>query len=237
MGVAEWRFSKMNKIIVLTVLLPLVLCIGCSGRKQPMDKTLIGYWTFDELSANGEQTPDASGNSRHGRLHGQTLVDGVIGKAIRFEGYDQIIELGDLGVSAPVTVAFWVKTNDVFRDRRLFSPMDGPGSRAGALRFDGTQLEIWDGGAWQALLDRSIRINTWMHVAVVYDEGGKTAGYLNGVRQRLVRSGFDFNGVGAAIGAQFPLGEGNLFTGMLDDFRIYSRALESEEIQRMCSEQ
>lgn len=225
-----------HKIIAAMAALFLVLCIGCSGQKQPADKSLIGHWKFDELTANDEQTPDASGNSRHGRLHGQTLVDGVIGKAIRFEGYDQIVELGDLGIQAPATVAFWVKTNDVFRNRRLFSPMDGPGSRAGALRFDGTQLEIWDGGGWQALIDRNIRINTWMHVAVVYDEGGKTAGYLNGDRQRLVRCGFDFNGVGAAIGAKFPPGEGNLFTGALDDFRIYSRALESEEIQRMYSE-
>ena len=132
-----------NKIIVLMESILFILCICCSCKQKPMDKTLIGYWKFDELTANGDQTPDASGNGHHGRLHGQTLVDGVIGKAIQFDGYDQIIELGDLGISAPATVAFWVKTNDVFRDRRIFSPVDGSGS--GALRFDGTQMEIWDG--------------------------------------------------------------------------------------------
>ena len=86
----------------------------------PEEKTenLVAHWTFEKLTDNKEKTPDSSGNGRHGRIHGQVLVKGIVGSAMKFKGYDQIVEVGDLGLEAPATVAFWVRTNDVFPKRR-----------------------------------------------------------------------------------------------------------------------
>jgi len=214
-------------IIIMTV----ILSLHCSGKIPVHDPDIVAYWKFDELTQNGEMTPDASGNGHHGRVHGQQLVDGIIGGAMKFEGLDQIVEVGDFELSASATIVFWIKTHDLFRDRRLFSQIEGTEGQAGALRLDGVQVEVWDGSEWQVLIDRHMKINEWMHIAVVYEENGKTSGYLNGSRQHLVRSGFEFSGVKAAIGAKFMKETGNVYTGCMDDFRVYSKALSGDEIK------
>ena len=213
--------------------LPIVLIVQCSGGKTTRDPDLAAYWKFDELSQNNEMTPDVSGNGHDGRVHGQTLVDGVLGQAMLFEGLDQIVDTGDLGLTAPATVTFWFKTDDLIRDRHLLSQTAGPENQAGALRLDGVQVEVWDGSEWQVLINRDMRIKTWMHVAVVFEQDGKTSGYLNGERQRLAKCGFDFKGVNAAIGAPFLGDRGNPYTGEMDDFRMYSKALSEDEIKTL----
>lgn len=222
-------------MILLTVALHVNL--NCSGNTPVQESGLAAHWKFDELTQNDRMTPDASGNSRHGGIHGQQLVEGIIGQAMKFEGLDQIVEAGDLGLTAPASISFWFRTDDLFRDRRLFSQVEGADSQAGALRLDGVQVEVWDGKEWQVLIDRQMKIKEWMHVAVVFEPDGKTSGCLNGDRQHLVRCGFDFNGVKAAIGAKFLNETGNTYTGCMDDFRIYSRALSGEEIKSLYSEQ
>ncbi len=215
------------------IILAVALLINFSGNTHAQESGLTAHWKFDELTQNDGMTPDASGNGRHGGIHGQQLVEGIIGSSMKFEGLDQIVETGDLGLSAPAAVAFWFRTDDLFRDRRLFSQVEGAESQAGALRLDGVQIEVWDGTEWQVLIDRKMKIKEWMHVAVVFEPDGKTSGYLNGGRQHLVRCGFDFNGVKAAIGAKFLNETGNTYTGCMDDFRIYSRALSGDEIKAL----
>ena len=221
----------MSRLFVTTVVLLIFLAnVNCTGEKPAADRGLAGYWKFDELTQNGETTPDASGSGHHGRVHGQALVEGVISRALKFEGYDQIVEVGDLRLKAPAAVAFRVKTSDIFTDRRLFSQLEGAENQAGALRFDGTRVEVWDGAEWRALISRKVKINKWMHISVVFEENGKTTGYLDGERQHIVRSGFDFDGVKAGIGAKFLGTVGNEFIGLMDDFRVYGRALGEDEI-------
>ena len=226
----------MNRFLTATMLiLAIAVNLNCSEQKPVPDQALAAYWKFDELTQNNRMTPDTSGNGHDGLVHGQSLVKGINGSAMQFEGYDQIVEVGDLGLKAPTTLSFWVKTNDVFHDRRLFSQMEGSENQSGALRFDGTQVEVWDGSTWQVLIDHNVRINTWIHVAVVYDENGKTYGFLNGERQHLVRSGFDFTGVRAAIGGKFQGTTGNEYIGLMDDFRVYGKTLNENEIKSLYS--
>ena len=97
--------------------------------------------------------------------------------------------------------------------------------------LDGVQIEVWNGKEWQVLIDRQMKIKQWMHVTVVFEADGKTSGYLNGDRQHLARSGCDFKGVKSAIGAKFLNETGNTYTGCMDDFRIYSKALSQDEIK------
>jgi len=224
----------MKRTMILAVIAAAFFsCADSPGGDSPLDGGLAGHWRFDGTAGNGSVAPDASGNGRDGRLHGQTVVEGVLGGALLFEGYDQVVEVGDLGVTAPATVSLWINTRDLMHDRRLLSQLEGGESQAGALRIDGAHVEAWDGSAWQVLVDRGMRINTWLHVAAVFAEDGRCYGYLNGEQQHLVRCGFDFAGVPAGIGAAFTGGSGNLYTGMMDDVRVYGRALSGEEVQAL----
>lgn len=211
-----------------------VFSAGCTGSDADRDGAtsptgMTAHWTLDTVGQDGV-TPDATGNGHDAATHGQPAGDGRFGGALFFEGRDQVIDLGDTGIEAPATVSLWLLTNDIFHERMILTQTAGPEDRAGALRFDGTHVEVWDGTAWQPVIDRFYRLHGWMHVAVVYEESGKTTGYLNGGRQLMARAGFDFNGVGAALGAKHFGSGGNVYTGWMDDVRIYPRALGADEI-------
>ncbi|MFH1919906.1 MAG: LamG domain-containing protein [Planctomycetota bacterium] len=212
------------------LLAPIALAM-LTAATATAEEGLVVHLKFDEVSPDGKTTPDASGQGHDGQVHGQPLVEGVVGKAMKFEGYpEQIVELGDLKLKAPATVAFWLKTRNLANDRRILSQLDGPSSQAGSIRLMG-QLDIWPGeGEWQGAVTRNFRHDAWMHLAVVFDAKGNATGHLNGQAQETVACGFDFAGVRVAIGAKFLGEHGAVFTGLLDDFRLYSRALSAEEL-------
>ena len=49
----------------------------------------VAHWTFDELSPDRTEVPDAAGHGRAGRIHGQVLVPGVVNQAVCFEGFPE----------------------------------------------------------------------------------------------------------------------------------------------------
>jgi hypothetical protein len=211
--------------------LPLVAAAASPPGEGP-----AAHWTFDELSPDGKSVPDVSGGKHPGRLAGPSvLVEGKLGKALKLAGPPEQVSVGELGVRAPATVAFWFNTRELFSDRIILSQVTGPEDAAGALRFDGGQIEVFDGQAWRLLVKWGLRFDTWQHVAVVFDPQGNAIGYLDGQPQETVKSGFDFAGAEAGIAAKRLGKTGNPFIGRLDDFRIYSRALSAEDIQRFCA--
>jgi hypothetical protein len=86
------------------------------------------------------------------------------------------------------------------------------------------------------VVDSATVVNTgeWVHVAAVLPEGaGSTADvrlYVNGVREtEAVTAG----AINTKAAAAFQIGAdetGKYFTGLIDDVRIYDRALTAEEI-------
>jgi len=206
------------------------------GAAPAADEALVAYWTFDELSPDGTSAPDASGGKHAGRLTGPSvLVDGKHGKAIKLAGPPEQVNVGDLGVRTPATVAFWFNTRELFGERMVFAQTTGPEDAAGAIRFDGGQLEVYDGRAWHLLIKWGLRFDAWQHVAVVFQPDGKATGFLNGQPKESAKAGFQFAGVQAAIAAKHHAKTGNPLIGRLDDFRIYNRALSADEIRNLCS--
>ena len=193
----------------------------------------VAYWSFDELSPDGASTPDATGNGHDARLNGQTLVEGLSRKAMKFEGFDQTALVGNLGLTAPATVRFWMKTNDMFNERVIFAQTEGGEEQAGAIRIDAARIEVWDGDSWEAVIDRKMKIDEWMQIAVVYKASGKTSGYLDGERQHVVKCGFDFDGPKAAIAGTLPGGNGNPYTGLLDEFAIFDLAIPDNSMKTL----
>ena len=207
---------------------------GDSKASAPSSAELVAHLRFDECNPEGTTTPDAAAPDRLVGLHGQRLVEGVAGKALEFDGYpEQALDLGDLELTAPATVAFWVRTRDLFNDRRVLSQTSGATSTlAGSLRLMG-QFETWDGKAWQGLVTSDLRHNVWTHLAVVFDANGDATGYLDGEERETVQCGFDFDGPRAAVGGKFTGQYGTVFNGILDEFRVYRGALSAAEVQAL----
>ena len=117
--------------------------------------------------------------------------------------------------------------------RQILSSDDGDFDRSLGVRYGYWEI-FMGGGNWQnttVLVD----INAWQHVAVVFGTS-EVKFYKNG---ELVAS-LLFSGFGSTV---YPLTIGNsaggwneFFDGIIDDVRIYSRALSDSEIQELYNE-
>ena len=189
------------------------------------------HYPFDKLTNDGLATPDILSSKAHALLSGQSLCEGVVGKALQFKAGTQGIDLGDLGLQAPATLSFWLKTDSAQTDARILSQLEGSATQAGALRLDGGSLQVWNTQAWTAVVNGLSDKGIWQHVAVVFREDGTVTGYLNGKKSQTASSAFDFNGIRSGISALFIGQYGTPFVGALDDVRIYNRALGEKEIK------
>ena len=165
------------------------------------------------------------------------LVDGVARE--RFEAgavnqfASQAVDLQDLRLNAPATVAVWIRLPETPKDLRILSQLAGSTGQAGALRLEDAQLQVWNGKAWQTAIPDGVKPDTWLHVAITFKPDGTATGFLNGVEQKTVPSGFDFLGVRAGIGAKAMRQHGQEFVGQMRDFRINRRVLSTDEIARL----
>ncbi|NOX53556.1 MAG: hypothetical protein GXP27_03800, partial [Planctomycetes bacterium] len=84
---------------------------GPRGRSSSSD--LIGHWSFD--APLGSAAKDRPAVRQAAKVHGAQRTDGVQGRALQFDGRDDYIALGDFGTRRAVTIAFWMKAEDIAR--------------------------------------------------------------------------------------------------------------------------
>ena len=191
------------------------------------------HWPLDTLIENGGASPDVTANKVHARLSGQELCAGAIGKALQFKTGNKGLALGDIGLQAPVTLSFWLKSDVSQADARILSQLDGPSTQSGAIRMVGSSLQVWNTQDWPVVVNDLSNEGIWQHVALVFKKDGTVTGYLNGQMSQTANSAFNFNGSRAGIGAPFLGQWGTPFVGALDDFRISNRALKEQAINAL----
>jgi hypothetical protein len=209
------------------------------------DASLVGYWTFDE--GTGTVAYDYSGNNATGSWGGSDIhwTMGRIGSyAGQFAG-----TAGDYVRAAPIpslngsgkTVSAWVYHRDGNQER-VVGVFEGVGSavpqyalfinNSSALRV---QL-VNSGGTFfgDIYSSYSLSVNAWHHIAVTYD-GSHVIFHLDGVAESHSLTGIIRTDVSPAlyIGARGDLYSAEDFNGLIDDVRIYNRALSTAEIQAM----
>ena len=214
--------------------------------KTPDNKGLIGYWKLDDGA--GSYANDASGNGNKGTLVGSpTWVNGKIGKALSFNGSSQYIDLGNsvgTKLSGDFTASAWIKTSsagsvtisDIFTIRQ-----NNSGANAGGidlLLYTNTYggkviVQADDGGTTGYRVGtRNLRDGQWHHILGV--RSGSTInvyvdGMLDNSSDNVTVSGNISSTFEATIGGE-TVHSSNDFTGLIDDVRIYNRALSSSEI-------
>ncbi|MHC4519627.1 MAG: LamG domain-containing protein [Planctomycetota bacterium] len=195
------------------------------------------------LVANGfwETTQDASGNGRTGTIYGApTWTTGPTGGALAFDGVDDYVDCGNdagLAITDRITVAAWVKTNEVGNGQH--NPFVTKGDRTYALKHgpdSSITFFIYDPVAkWQAAeyaVSGSFN-GQWHHVAGTYD-GNDVKLYVDGIE----KSATPF--VGTINNLSFPLNIGRnaqeadrFYGGAVDEVRIYNRVLDAAEILQL----
>jgi len=201
------------------------------------DPSLVGWWKLDD--GQGKIVFDWSTRGNHGTYLGDpNWIVGTLDGALAFTGYEYV-ECGNaasLNITAAITVATWVRTNDAGNSQN--NPYVAKGNSSYALRQNtGNAIEfsVYDGAALQAVVtpvDGSFN-GVWHHLAGTCD-GSSLNLYVDGQPQATAPYAGSIAtntfGVNFARDAQQTW---CWYDGALDDVRIYSRALAQAEIRQI----
>ena len=224
------------KAILLSVV-SLCFCF-CNLAVADLFDGLVAHWMFDE--GEGSVAYDAA-STNHGTVHGATwITNGLAGAALSFDGTDDFVAIERSSVFdlPSFSISAWI----VPHSTQYFGVVvakwwDYHNEHNYCLGWDRTSFRIctyingsWAGPACELLL------NEWHHVVGTYD-GAAVKLYLNGdLIGTTAITGAPLIGQGVVgIGAQLPEIK-RFFHGIIDDVRIYNRALSAEEIQQLCRE-
>src|SRR5690606_8653854 len=198
---------------------------------------LVAAYGMDE--AFGTTVADSSGHGNTGTARNTTRVTtGKYGRALSFNGFSSEVVVNDsasLRLSTGMTLSAGVNPSTVTDWRTVlmkeldeeFIPSYGLWASAdgGPMGWILTEDE-----AGMPASDTSLPTNTWTHLALTYN-GSKAILYVNGVPvvQESVSGSIWDEGGDLRIGANITWGQ--YFAGLIDEVRIYNRALSAAEIQ------
>jgi PGF-CTERM protein/uncharacterized repeat protein (TIGR01451 family) len=247
----ERKVIKMFAFGLVSILLLCGMLAGAlTGVQAQSDEGLVAEWHFDEGS--GGVVEDSSGNGNDGVIHGASWVDGKFGKALSFDGRDDYVDCGNdesLDITDEITIEAWVKRSATgvmhIVDRRPTAielntelNYDLGFYRDNKLRFyyrnsGDTAWHIWHS------TDAYTDTTNWQHFALIFTfgDGSSIKTYRNG--QIISGSWIEGNGNDAVVNIDSPVHIGratygaNPFSGIIDEVRIYDRALTADEIKTL----
>lgn len=193
---------------------------------------LVHWWKLDEGS--GTIAYDSVDDKNGTLTNMDPLTDWVTGKrdgALEFDGVNDYVALGPIDALAlqgnTVTISAWIKPDDVSRN---YSPILTQGYACYwgyYLCLNGANPTFCLYGV-SAVSDEPIYADEWYHLAGTYDSK-KLKIYVNGVLKATQDypecTGGSFN---AYIGSDEQ--QYNHFQGIIDDVRVYRRAVDVDEI-------
>jgi RHS repeat-associated protein len=206
----------------------------------PAPEGLVGAWGFDEGSGSSVEDQSEAGND--GSVSGATWSSsGKFGGALSFDGTDDRVVVPDsasLDLDSEMTLEAWVKPDTVgsnwqtvllkeWNDDYLvygISTEDAGKPIGAAYMYDDDSLAISQ--APDALAE-----DTWTHLALTYD-GSNVKLYVNGseVASGAATGPIQTTGGDLTIGGTAVFAD-QWFAGLIDEVRVYDRALSATEIQ------
>jgi hypothetical protein len=220
----------------------------------------VAWWKFDESS--GTLAGDATDHGKDGTVTGATWLPtgGMIGGALQLDGTTTRVDLPNSLIESPayetLTLATWMRTTST-NGGVIFAYQNGPYPTAIAgqswyqpVLYLTPQDGILHAGVWGSSsnsrpLQSSARVNdgVWHHVAIVVGTTNETL-YVDGVAVDVVTgtkpwgpflpSGWLYNQIGTGYGKP---GSGltgwTFYSGLLDDMRLYGRALSAAEVAQI----
>ncbi len=208
------------------------------------NNNLVAAFGFNENT--GTTAADNSGNNNNGTLTNGPVwsASGKFGAAISFDGTDDLVNINDansLDLTNGMTIEAWINPTNLTGFKTLISKENGTSNLAYALSANNGASNVNNqrpvgririGTSTKTVTGASkLTLNTWAHIASTYD-GTTLRLFVNGVQVgSLATTGniiatTDLLRIGGspALGVQY-------FAGLIDEVRIYNRALTATEIQ------
>ena len=234
----------MKNMSLLTLLLVLTLIGTAAQSWSNPDESLILSLSFDEL--DGRTVKDHSQYKNNGKLVGYpTLVAGKFGKALKFNGRNNYVEIphhDSLTVDTSVTVMAWIKTPRHGGPRGslwqcIVAKGNNPRSYSLYTEKEGGYLHLSISDFRGGNSRQNIVLNRWQHVAAQVNNGIQRY-WINGKVTAIFQVGASLPGqadpasvrVGNSHDTMPPNSPDRHFLGLIDELRIWNRALSHEEI-------
>ncbi len=209
---------------------------GCGG-------SFLGpfaHWKLDDET--GLTAVDSEGGHDGTLTNGPAWTAGQLDGALDFDGMNDYVDVGTFDVSGSgLTLLGWFNAETLSVDGRIISKAKSTSAadawwQLSVISSQYLRLRIKAGGTTTTFADSSMKVTTgqWYFAAATYDNtSGSMKLYLNGTE---VASGTHAVGGAVDVDPTVPVAIGangsveQLFDGVLDDVRIYDRALSGSEI-------
>jgi hypothetical protein len=211
------------------VLLSLLVLGSAGSARAQSDPSLVGWWTFDEGA--GDTAMDSSGNGPNIPLVNTTWEQGWSGTAVHFHrtGYGRDTAFTFTGNA--VTLCAWA-WHDTFAGNSVERYVTIGGEVAVIRRNGDGRLHFYAtiGGSFSHIyVPNVLKEGEWQYVVGTWD-GTVQRLYLNGVEIATATPSGNLS-AGTMIRLSSP--DGEPLNGMLDDVRIYNRALAQREVSNL----
>lgn len=215
---------------------------GLVARTDPAtqrDPLLLAHYRLDEVA--GPVVTDSSGRGHHGTARGAVRFrEGVFGNAAWLDGASSWIEVpaaSELDLTRNFTLAAWVSTERTDTLGGIVGKGVGAG-RSYALALDADAVRLsWDERSHAMPVVRAgvVVPARWIHVAATVEFDLTAHLYLDGqeVHRSVLPDGAEHPSAPLALGRTGLSQNSGWFQGMLDDVRIYGRALGPSEIRAL----
>lgn len=206
--------------------------ITTSQAQNFLTNGLVGYWPF-----NGNAN-DASGNNLNGTINGATLTADRFGRtasAYGFNGINNSISINSspsLQLATNLTISFWMKFTNNGAGGMIICKGNGEsaysvGGTPGGIGFNHQNVN-------NMVLSQPSPSNVWFQMVCTMN-GTNARIYFNGQLNKVGIGETLGTGTGALTIGMINSAQPSYFAGLLDDFRIYNRALSSNEVAQLYS--
>lgn len=197
---------------------------------------LVAAYGFD--AGSGTSVADSSGSGNDGTLSGPTWsTAGKYGSGLSFDGNSDWVTVPDsdtLDLSSGMTLEAWVRPVALGGWRTVLFKERTAGNVYGlyAAQASGRPLgQVFIGEERNAVGSAPLPTNAWTYLAATYD-GSSVRLYVDGEQAGTS----SVSGAMAASAGPLRIGGNSVwsewFAGLVDEVRVYSRALSAAEIQR-----
>ncbi len=208
--------------------------LGLSSSSSLSSLGLVAFWKFDEGS--GTTAYDSSGNGNNGILtNGPVFTAGRSGNGLRFDGLNDYVIVADSPSLRPnnFTIEAWIMP-PAFVGHVLGKEYGSTSDNSYVVWISAANVLSAHSSPGGFVSYPTLQLNSWYHVAYVKD-GTAVRFYINGTQVTSTTMSLIVNYdasnlfIGADDNDNNEIGDGT-FNGIIDEVRIYNRALQSAEI-------
>jgi hypothetical protein len=229
--------------IVICVIVLFVTLLTTSSYAEISIENAVGIWLFDE--GNGDTAKDSSESGNDGQIvNAPEWVDGKFGKALKFDGVDDYINLPAVTSDSweGMSVVAWAWLNllptelpysygEVYGSNQdLYDLYEDRGNNELRCKFASTS-----GAERPGIATAQLVTGQWIHLAGTFDgAAGQAKIYMNGELQDTHNlagaiNGIQYSSIGAQGGPNGPFTD--FIDGILDEVAVFSVALSEQEIR------